>query len=459
MTIDLSRQYEPMKTLEQWLQHCEQLHAQKIDLGLDRIQAVMQGMDLSFDCPVFTVAGTNGKGSTCAMLEAVLLAAGFETGMYTSPHLMHFEERCRIKGEIVQAEQLLPGFEAVEQARAGISLTYFEFTTLAILHTLAQASLDALILEVGMGGRLDAVNAIDPDCAIITAIDLDHTEVLGETRAQIAMEQAGILRANKPAVIVDPVPPKNLLDYAQELGVDLWLLGRDFNYRSNNPQQWDWAGRNRRYHGMAYPALRGANQLINASGALAALTTQRQRLPVTAQAVRIGLSHVELPGRFQIVPGQPSLILDVAHNPHSAAALALNLESMKFHQGTHAIFGAMRDKDVDKILAFMDAEVDYWYFCDLPVERALSAAELKKHWQSVSANEKATAELFDSPMQALRAAEKNALLTDRIVCFGSFYTVGGVLEDGVPRLVPGGYRARSGDDKATYSVSRSKKKD
>jgi dihydrofolate synthase/folylpolyglutamate synthase len=425
-----------MKTLDEWLAHCEQLHPTTIELGLTRVRAVAERMALRFDVPVFTVAGTNGKGSTCAMLEAILGEAGYRTGVYTSPHLVRFEERCRVRGEAVNASELIAAFARVESARGEISLTYFEFTTLAILDTLARAGLDAVILEVGLGGRLDAVNIVDTDCAIITSIDIDHAEMLGDTREKIGFEKAGILRTERPAIISDPVPPQSVIDRATEIGADLWLLGRDFNY-SGDKQQWGWAGRGRRYAGLAYPALRGANQLINASGVLAALTALRQRLPVTAQAVRNGLAMVELPGRFQVVPGQPSLVLDVAHNPHSVAALALNLDAMGFFPTTHAVFGAMADKDLAPMLARMDPLVDRWYFTDLPTTRAAPGAALDSAWQAMTRRKDAASAVFADPQTALKAAEAAATPTDRIVVFGSFYTVGGVLEHGIPRLQAG----------------------
>ena len=425
-----------MKTLDDWLAHCEQLHPKTIDMGLDRVRAVAERMGLRFDCPVFTVAGTNGKGSTCAMLEAILTQAGFRTGLFTSPHLVRFEERCRIRGQNVDAADLIAAFARVESARAEISLTCFEFTTLAILDTLARAGLDAVILEVGLGGRLDAVNIIDTDCAIITSIDIDHAELLGDTREKIGFEKAGILRTGRPAIVSDPVPPQSVIDRATEIGADLWLLGRDFN-SSGDQQQWAWAGRGRRYAGLAYPALRGANQLINASGVLAALTAMRQQLPVTAQAVRNGLALVDLPGRFQVVPGQPALVLDVAHNPHSVAALALNLDAMGFYPTTHAVFGAMADKDLTPMLQRMDPLVDRWYFTDLPTPRAASGAALQAAWQALTQRKDASSAVFSQPLDALHAAAAKAQAADRIVVFGSFYTVGGVLVHGTPRLQAG----------------------
>ena len=425
-----------MNSIDSWLAHCERLHPHTIDMGLDRVQEVVKRLGLRFEACVITVAGTNGKGSTCAMLEACLLQAGYRTGVYTSPHLVHFQERCRIHGETVQPDDLLPHFQKVEDARcqgSKISLTYFEFTTLAILSLMAEANLDVAILEVGLGGRLDAVNVIDANCAVITSIDLDHTELLGPDRESIGFEKAGIMRAGKSVVVSDPVPPESVLAHAASIGADLWLFGKDFNF-TGDKQQWAWAGRGRRYSGLAYPALRGANQLINASGVLAALEAVRDRLPVTAQAIRNGLAMVELPGRFQIIPGQPTLVLDVAHNPHAVAALSENLDAMGFYPTTHAVFGAMTDKDISAIMARVGVLVDRWYFCDLPTARASSAQDLQKQWQQTNNRKNVTSSVHKDPKEALEAAVAAADPADRIVVFGSFFTVGGVLKDGIPRL-------------------------
>ena len=425
------------QTLDGWLAHCERLHPLNIDMGLERVRKVADRLQLKFDCPVITVAGTNGKGSTCAMLEAVAQQAGYRTGVYTSPHLVHFEERCRIHGESVSAADLVANFAAVESARVEngdeISLTYFEFSTLAILRLLSLSRLDVAILEVGLGGRLDAVNIVDTDCAVITSIDLDHMEYLGTTRESIGREKSGIMRPGKPVVISDPVPPQSVLDHAAELGADVWRFGVDFNF-SGDKQQWGWAGRGRRYSGLAYPALRGANQLMNASGVLAALEALRTVLPVTAQAVRNGLALVELPGRFQIIPGEPVLVLDVAHNPHAVAALAANLDAMGFFPTTHAVFGAMADKDLLPMLARIGPLIDRWYFTDMPTPRAATAAHLQTQWLAQNTRKDASSSVHTDPMQALHAAIAAADPADRIVVFGSFYTVGGVLEGGIPRL-------------------------
>jgi dihydrofolate synthase/folylpolyglutamate synthase len=422
-----------MKTLSEWLAHCEQLHPQAIDMGLDRVRQVAQRMNLRLTMPVITVAGTNGKGSTCALLEAIYLQAGYKTGVYTSPHLVHFEERCRLVGESPQAEVFASAFECVESARHDTSLTYFEFSTLAILKMMSDAELDVVILEVGLGGRLDAVNIIDPDCAIITSIDLDHTALLGTDRDSIGLEKAGIMRAGQPVVISDPMPPESVVKQAQALGADAWLLGKDFNF-SGDQLQWSWAGRGRRYSGLAYPALRGANQLLNASGVLAALEVMRPQLPVTAQAIRNGLAMVELTGRFQIVPGEPVLVLDVAHNPHSVAALAANLDAMGFYPTTHAVFGAMADKDLDSMLKKLLPLVDAWYFTDLPLPRASTAQQLAADWAALNTRKDVRSSVHETPQKALDAAILAADPTDRILVFGSFYTVGGVLQQGIPKL-------------------------
>ncbi len=422
-----------MKILTEWLAHCEKLHPLAVEMGLGRVRQVADRMQLALKVPVITVAGTNGKGSTCAMLEAIYLQAGYKTGVYTSPHLVQFEERCRLLGESPPASVFASAFEQVEQARGETSLTYFEFSTLAILKMMSDAELDVVILEVGLGGRLDAVNLIDADCAVITSIDLDHTALLGNDRETIGLEKAGIMRAGKSVVLSDPVPPSTIIQHAKDLGADLWLLGQDFNF-SGDQLQWSWAGRGRRYSGLAYPALRGANQLLNASGVLAAVEIMRPTLPVTAQAIRNGLAMVELTGRFQIVPGEPVLVLDVAHNPHSVAALAANLDAMGFYPCTHAVFGAMADKDLASMLTKILPMVDAWYFTDLPLARATTAAQLAESWRAMNTRHDVKASQHVSPEKALEAAIAAAGPTDRILVFGSFHTVGGVLQNGIPKL-------------------------
>ncbi len=422
--------------LNAWLAHAERIHAKPIDMGLERVQRVADRMGLKLNSVVITVAGTNGKGSTCAMLEAILHSAGYKTGLYTSPHLVHFNERCRLNAAPVDDATLARAMALVEAHRGAESITYFEFTTLAILHVLAAAQLDVVILEVGLGGRLDAVNIIDSDCAIITAIDLDHMEFLGPDRESIAYEKAGIMRKSTPCIHSDPVPTHSIQKHATEIGAELWLFGRDFNY-SGDKLQWAWAGREQRRSGLGYPALRGANQLINASGVLAALEALKDKLPVSAQDVRTGFALVELPGRFQVLAGQPTVVLDVAHNPHSVAALAENLDNMGFFPQTIAVFGAMADKDLEAMYKRIGPLIDHWVMTDLPLPRAAKATELRDRLlpfcKQAGAAEK-TITLASNPLDALNLAGKLANAGDRIVVFGSFYTVGGVLAHGLPEL-------------------------
>ncbi|MES2740420.1 MAG: bifunctional tetrahydrofolate synthase/dihydrofolate synthase [Pseudomonadota bacterium] len=418
-------------TLPQWLALLESRHAEiEINLGLDRVRAVKDRLGLRFSCPVVMVAGTNGKGSTCAMLESVLLRAGYKVGLYIKPHFLDFNERARVQGELASDQALIESFAVVEAARADTDLTYFEFTTLAILHLLAGAGLDVAILEVGLGGRLDAVNVIDADVAIVTSVDIDHTDYLGDTREAIGFEKAGIFRPGKAAICSDPVPPQSLIAHAEAIGADLWLMGRDFNY-SGDKQQWNYGGRVQRRNALAYPSLRGANQILNAAAVLAALEVLKLTLPVGAQDVRSGLVMVELPGRFQVLPGRPTVILDVAHNPHAAATLNQNLGNMGFHPYTYAVFGAMRDKDIDGLLAAMAPHVDHWCLCGLPSARAAGAAELAAKVQIMLSNkensQECTFQTFPDPAQAFANALSRAGENDRIVVFGSFLTVAGVM--------------------------------
>jgi len=418
--------------LSDWLQYLESIHATAIDMGLDRVRQVADRMQLSLPGVKFVVGGTNGKGSTCAMLEAILLAAGYKVGLYTSPHLIDFNERARVNGQIASDQDLITQFQAVEAARGDVSLTYFEFTTLAIPRLFSQSRLDAVVLEVGLGGRLDAVNIVDADCSIVTSVDLDHTDWLGDTREKIGFEKAHIYRSGRPAICSDPVPPQSLLDHVEAIGADLWLFGRDYNY-SGDRQQWAYGGREQRRSGMAYPALRGANQLLNASAALAALESVRDRLPVQQQAVRLGLLQASLPGRFQILPGQPTVILDVAHNPHAAAVLAQNLDNMGFHPYTHAVFGMLNDKDLAGVVAKLGSRIDYWYCAGLPGPRGTPAQALADQVAAAlpplpAGSESPSIQPYADPAQAFAAARERAGENDRIVVFGSFLTVASVLQ-------------------------------
>jgi len=415
-------------SLFQWLDYIESLHTQTIDMGLERVGIVSKRLGVHFDCPVIIVGGTNGKGSTCTMLQSILMRAGYRVGLYTSPHIHHFNERACINGDELPDEAFLSGFNAVETARRTTELTYFEFTTLAILYQFANAGLDAVILEVGLGGRLDAVNVIDADVAIVTNIGIDHTDYLGDTRELIGHEKAGIYRSGRTAICGDPEPPDSLLSHAEEIGCNLRLLGRDFSYAAGE-KTWRYEGHGDWHLQLDYPSLQGVNQIGNASLSLAALEALRQRLPVDAQAIRDGLRLAYLPGRFQILPGRPQIILDVAHNPHAAAVLADNLGRMPSGGSVHAVFGAMADKDIEGIVQIMDKSVDYWYITDLPVARAASAEHIREILQKViDAGSGKWLQIYTSPAAALSAAKNRTAENDKIVAFGSFWTVAGVTQ-------------------------------
>lgn len=410
--------------LDDWLARIERLHAKPIDLGLDRVQAVASRLDVRLDIPTIIVGGTNGKGSTCAMLDAILRATGYRVGLYTSPHLLRFNERARIDGVDAGDEALVEQFEAVEAALGGTTLTYFEFTTLAILRLFAQSRLDAAVLEVGLGGRLDAVNMVDADVAIVTSLAIDHIDYLGATRELIGFEKAHIYRQGRPAICSDPEPPRSLLDHAQAIGADLWRFGRDFNYQGDR-QQWAYAGRHLRRASLPYPALRGANQLLNASGALAALEAIAPKLPVSQQAVRQGLLTVQLPARFQVLPGQPAVVLDVAHNPHAAAVLAQNLDMMGFFPQTHAVFGVLRDKDIDGVIERVRDKIDHWYVASTPGARGASATDVAIRIKAAAPQSSVTEHVNFAA--AFAAARARANPDDRILAFGSFLSVAQVL--------------------------------
>jgi dihydrofolate synthase/folylpolyglutamate synthase len=416
------------RTLTEWLEYIERIHPKSIQLGLDRVREVREALDSRIAAPIFVVGGTNGKGSTCAMLEAIALAAGYRVGLYTSPHLVHYNERVRIDGKPVDDASLCAAFAAVESARAacGILLTYFEFGTLAAWELFARAALDVVILEVGLGGRLDAVNVFDADCAVLTGVALDHMDYLGSTREEIGAEKAGIFRLGKPAVVADSEPPRTVIEAANRIGADLHLIGRDFGYAGERGQ-WSFWGRRGRRAGLAYPALRGAVQLVNASAALAALDTLHERLPIGAQDVRNGLATVQLPARFQVLAGRPTVILDVAHNPQAATVLAANLSDMGFFPETYAVVGMLRDKDMAGVCAALKGRISAWFVASLSGPRAASSAQLAEAIAAVHAGGEIFT--FDSPRKAFAAARGQANENDRIAVFGSFYTVAEVMAE------------------------------
>ena len=413
-----------MRSLAEWLDFLERLHPSAIDMGLERVTAVANRLALALDMPILTVGGTNGKGSVCAYLEAILRHAGFRTGLYTSPHLLRYNERVRIDGQEVDDATIVRAFERIEQVRGDISLTYFEFGTLAAALIFQQALVDALILEVGLGGRLDAVNIFDADCAVIVSIDLDHMAFLGNDREAIGREKAGIMRPGKPVICADPDPPASLIAHARTIGAHLRRIGRDFGYSADR-LQWNFWGLAGKRNALAPPALRGGHQLGNAAAAIAALDELKLRLPVSMHAIRMGMATASLPGRYQVLPGRPAVVLDVAHNPHAARALAANLGAHRGFDRTLAVFAMLADKDIGAVVDAVRSAVDEWRVASLGTVRGTSgealAAIVASHDPTKSVR------VFNSPVEAYRDAYRIAGQNDRILVFGSFHTVAEVL--------------------------------
>jgi dihydrofolate synthase / folylpolyglutamate synthase len=407
-------------TLQDWLSYLESLHPKTIALGLDRVAEVKQRLQLSPDFPLIVVGGTNGKGSVCAMLEAMLYAAGYRVGCYSSPHLLHYNERVRIAKQPVSDVELCASFASIEAVRKEVPLTYFEFGTLAAMQCFIAHKVEVAILEVGLGGRLDAVNAFDSDCAVVASVDIDHTDYLGDTREQIAFEKAGIFRAGKIAICADAAVPQALRNHAEQIGAELWCIGRDFGF-SQQQSQWDYQSHTGARNSLPFPALRGSYQLSNASAALAALDALKDRLPVSMAAVRRGLVEVQLAGRFQFLPGKPVLILDVAHNPHAARALADNLAGMPPCPHTYGLFAMLADKDRAGVAAALAPHIDTWLLADIVAPRGGSAVELEQLLREMGVRGAILS--FASVGEALRYGCKAAGDDDRIVAFGSFYTV------------------------------------
>jgi len=425
-------------TLNDWLVWQETLHPVEIDLGLERVGVVLERLKLAHpDFTLITVAGTNGKGSCVAMLEAVLLAADYHVGSYTSPHLLCYNERIKLAGKPVGDVTLCASFERIDQARENVRLTSFEFGTLAAIDILHRSGVDVAILEVGLGGRLDAVNVLDADVALITAIDVDHVDWLGSDRETIAREKAGILRAGRPAICADPVPPASLLSVAESLEVPLSLLGQDFfveRPEGQGAEHWNWHCLQHRFENLPLPALPGDFQLNNAAGVLAVLAAVKTEFPVDAEIISRGLQSVSLPGRFQIVPGEPLQIFDVAHNVQSARALVDNLACQDCQGRTFAVLGMLADKDIDTVVAQLQSAVDHWYLAPLPVSRSASVSQLQAALLAgltETAASNATIEIFDDVAAAYQAALAASTAEDRIVVTGSFYTVAAVLDEAV----------------------------
>jgi dihydrofolate synthase/folylpolyglutamate synthase len=425
--------------LSDWLLRLEQLHPATIDMGLERVGRVRVELGLMPSFPIVTVGGTNGKGSSCIMLEAILSHAGYRTGCYTSPHLLRYNERVRIRRKEASDRELCEAFQIVESARvrAGVSLTYFEFGTLAAMQLFVEAAVDVAILEVGLGGRLDAVNVFDADCAVLTSVDFDHMDYLGDTREMIGFEKAGIFRKGKAAICSEPDMPEAVRRHAEATGARLLHIGKHFGYSTSDTNGWNYWGSSQKRYSLPYPALRGLHQLRNASACLAALDTLRGRLPVTMSNIRHGLLDVVWPGRFQVLPGRPVTILDVAHNPAAAVVLAACLDSMGRAHKTYAVFAMLRDKDIAGVARVLSPYVDVWLAASISTQRGASADEIAHALEAVGAvrgegqaegqEEKGAGnELihrFPSPAAAYSYACKRAGVNDRICVFGSFHTV------------------------------------
>ncbi|WP_133683393.1 bifunctional tetrahydrofolate synthase/dihydrofolate synthase [Paludibacterium purpuratum] len=407
------------RTLPEWLSYLETLHAKMIDLGLERVGRVRDAMALAPACPVIMVGGTNGKGSVSAMLSTMLMRAGFRVGTYTSPHILRYNERVAIDMRPVDDAALLDGFAAVEAGRGDVPLSYFEFGTLAAVWCFLRAEVDVIVLEVGLGGRLDAVNAFEPDVSVVVSIDLDHQDYLGDNRESIGFEKAGIFRSGKPAVCADVDPPQSLLDHAAAIGAPLYLVGRDFGF-NRLEQQWSFHLGERHWHALPLPALRGTYQLGNASAALAALALLHDRLPVDLGAIKRGLLEVDWPGRFQVLPGRPQVVFDVGHNPHAVRALVANLRQLPFAESRYAVFSMLADKDLETVAALAADEFDGWFVGGLDMPRGQSGAQIAERLKAQGAK---NLRVFDTVSDAWKSALSVAAENDRIVVFGSFHTV------------------------------------
>jgi dihydrofolate synthase/folylpolyglutamate synthase len=412
-------------TLQEWLTWQEELHFTSIELGLDRCMAVAERMGLlQPDYAVISVAGTNGKGSSVNMLKNILIHAGYNTGSYTSPHLIRYNERICLNGAEVTDEMLCASFDRIDKARGGISLTYFEFGTLAALDIFRHAGIDIAVLEVGLGGRLDAVNCVDADVALITAIDLDHENWLGPDRESIGREKAGIMRSDAPAICSDPNPPASLFEHAKKLGTQLYIPGRDFRHKlTGDTWQWQWGSV--KYPGLPLPSLYNKEQMANAAGVLMALTAMSDRFPVTAEAIRQGLQEFNLSGRFQIVPDKAQLILDVAHNRQSAALLVRNLKELPVQGKTHVIIGMLKDKNHHAIFQEISQVADFWHIVTLEGPRGTESRILSEELAGMGLNRNASC--YNSVADALGSVREMVEPQDRIVITGSFLTVGAAI--------------------------------
>lgn len=429
------------KDLAAWLSYIESLHPKSIAMGLDRVKCVISRLSLKPTFPIITVAGTNGKGSTCAMLEQVYKNAGYQVGCYTSPHLLRYNERVHINGIEVSDEDLCAAFAVVDAARVGadniaIPLTYFEVGTLAAMWHFMQANIDVAILEIGLGGRLDAVNAFEPSCSIVTSVDLDHQDFLGDTREDIGFEKAGVYRPSVPAICGDANPPASLIAYARQIQADFKCIHQDFDYVLADGA-WQYLTQGKVVHTLPIPALHGSYQLNNAACAIAAVESLQSSLPVATEVIANAMRQVTLAGRFQTISNSPWVILDVAHNPQAAHALAENLKASKTQHGktssgksasgkTYAVFAMLADKDVNGVIDAVKNEIDTWYVASINHVRGALAADLAAVIAEVMPI--ANIKIFDQAADAYQQACIDSSENDKIVVFGSFFTVSSVMQ-------------------------------
>ncbi|MEO1888357.1 MAG: bifunctional tetrahydrofolate synthase/dihydrofolate synthase [Cycloclasticus sp.] len=415
-----------LSSLEDWLSWQETGHVKEIDLGLERVSSVWERLQTESQNPIYTitVAGTNGKGSSVALLESILLAEGYTVGVYSTPHLVSYNERIRLNGKSATNELITSAFSLINQARGTTSLSYFEFGTLAALSIFEQQHVDIQILEVGLGGRLDAVNIIDANAALVTSIDIDHVDWLGDDRSKIALEKAGVFRPNQKAVCSESTVPKSLLEYASELKTDLKVAGVDFKTDIN---QGDWALLMIEGSSVIYPnpALKGQHQIQNAAGVISLLGHISKELPVKQACIEYGLRHVFLAGRLQKIGMEPDVYLDVAHNPESAIALARFLKAQACVGSIHAVFSILLDKDVEEVVKPFIGLINHWYIAPLSSNRSQKVDVLN---QLISTKLEQECLQYESIQKAFESAKRLATKEDLVICFGSFYVVEACLE-------------------------------
>jgi dihydrofolate synthase / folylpolyglutamate synthase len=414
-------------TLKGWLSWQESSHPLTIDLGLERVAKVYNALNPTGVKPLtITVAGTNGKGSCIAYLEAMYRVQGYRVGAYTSPHILKYNERIKIDGIPVQDGLICNAFERIEKVRDHTSLSYFEFGTLAALDLFSRADLDIQLLEVGLGGRLDAVNIIEPDVAIISSIGIDHVAWLGETREEIGYEKAGIFRASVPAVVGDPLPPNSLMQVAEDKNACFYAIGKDFGY-TKQQNGWQWFFGEKRINHLPEPALKGEHQFRNASAVILATVLLADKLPVNKQSIRQGLQNVQLPGRFQLLEGNIPVLLDVGHNPEAVRTLVEYLTQNFPNRRIHAIFSMMKDKDIAEVLRIMNPVVYDWFFAPLTNLRAATETLMREIFSQQGMGNASFG--YTGLIDAFAAAKKQAKEGDLLLVFGSFFLVSDCLAE------------------------------